>query len=169
MSAARRAETGAPAPGEDPGARSGTQRAHHAHVPHVRLHPAKRVVLGVAGTALVLVGAALLVLPGPGLLLVLAGLILLSRAVPAVARFVAPVRDRAMQAAEAGVASRRRIACSVLAGLGLVAAGVVWGARLLPRLPLAGWSTGSSLILSGAVLFALLVWSYRRFRGPASG
>ncbi|WNI19873.1 PGPGW domain-containing protein [Streptomyces sp. ITFR-21] len=129
------------------------------------MHPAKRLALGVAGGILLLVGAALLVLPGPGLLLVLAGLILLSRAVPPVARFVEPVRDRAMQAAEASVNSRWRIAGSVLAGLGLVAAGVVWGTRALSWLPFTGWSTGSSLILSGAVLFALLVWSYRRVRG----
>ncbi len=135
----------------------------------MRLHPAKRVVLGVAGGALVLVGVALLVLPGPGLLLVLAGLILLSRALPAVGRFIEPVREQAMQAAEAGVASRWRITGSVLAGLGLIAAGVVWGARLLPWLPLTGWSTGSSLILSGLILLALLVWSCRRFRGSPSG
>lgn len=125
----------------------------------------KRVALGALGSLLMLVGLALLVLPGPGLLAVLAGLILLSRAVPAVARFVEPVRDRAMRATEASVASAWRIAGSVLAGLGLVAAGVVWGVRALPWLPFAGWGTGSSLILSGCFLIALLGWSYRRVRG----
>lgn len=131
-----------------------------------RLHPVKRLVLGTAGVVLVLAGVALLVLPGPGLLLVLAGLILLSRAIPAVAQWVEPVRERAMQAAEASVTSRWRIAGSVTAGLGLVAAGVIWGLRLLSWLPFPGWSTGSSLILSGVILLALLVWSYRRVHAP---
>jgi hypothetical protein len=125
----------------------------------------KRVLLGAAGTVLVLVGLALLVLPGPGLLLVLAGLILLGRAVPAVARFEEPVRVRAMQGVEASVASRWRIAGSLLAGLGLIGAGVVWGLHPLSWLPFAGWSTGSSLILSGVILLGLLLWSHRRVHG----
>ncbi|MER8185969.1 PGPGW domain-containing protein [Kitasatospora sp. NPDC094015] len=123
-------------------------------------HPVARVVLAVAGTVLVLVGVVLLVLPGPGLLLVLAGLILLSRAVPALARYVEPVRARALQGAEASVASWWRILGSVLAGIGLIAAGVVWG--VVAVLPFSGWSTGSSLILSGFVLLALLAWSHHR-------
>jgi hypothetical protein len=125
----------------------------------------KRLVLGTAGGVLMLTGVALLILPGPGLLLVLAGLILVSRAIPAVAHWVEPVRERAMRAAEASVASFWRIGGSVLVGLGLIAAGVVWGLRVLSWLPFPGWSTGSSLVLSGAVLLALLVWSYRRVHG----
>jgi len=128
------------------------------------LHPVKRVVLGTVGTVVLLVGVALLVLPGPGLLLVLAGLVILGRAVPAVSRFEEPVRVQAMQGMEASVASPWRIAGSVLVGLALIAAGVVWGARLVPDLPFAGWSTGSSLILSGVVLLGLLAWSQRRVR-----
>jgi hypothetical protein len=127
-----------------------------------RLNPATRVLLATAGGLLVLVGVALLVLPGPGLLLVLAGLVLLSRAVPAVARLVEPVREQALAGAEASVSSRWRIAGSVLAGLGLITAGVLWGVRVFSWLPFAGWSTGSSLILSGLILLALLDWSYRR-------
>jgi hypothetical protein len=102
----------------------------------------------------------LLVLPGPGLLLVLAGLLVLANAFPAAQRFVDPVRKRAMQAAEESVSSPLRIAFSVGTGLVLIAAGVVWG--LKPDLPLGGWATGASLILSGIILLALLVVSYRR-------
>jgi membrane protein implicated in regulation of membrane protease activity len=122
----------------------------------------KRVTLAVVGGIVVLVGVALLVLPGPGLLLVLAGLLILASEFPVLERYVDPVRDRAMKAAEDSVSSPLRIAGSVLAGLGLFAAGVVWG--LMPDLPFGGWSTGSSLILSGIILFALLIWSYRRVR-----
>jgi hypothetical protein len=39
---------------------------------------------------------------------------------------------------------------------------VVWGLR--PTLPLGGWATGASLILSGIILLALLVVSYRRVK-----
>lgn len=133
-------------------------------VPARRLHPVKRVALGTAGGVLVLVGAALLVLPGPGLLLVLAGVVLLSRAVPAVARFEEPLRIRAVRAAAASVASPWRIAGSAAAGLALLGAGIVWGTRPVRGLPFAGWSTGSSLVLSGLILLGLLVWSHRRAR-----
>jgi hypothetical protein len=122
----------------------------------------KRVTMSIVGGVILLIGVALLVLPGPGLLLVLAGLIILAAEFPTLERYVDPVRDRAMKAAEDSVSSPLRIAGSVLAGLGLIAAGVVWGLRVFPWLPFAGWSTGSSLILSGIVLFALLAWSYRK-------
>ncbi|MFJ5230074.1 PGPGW domain-containing protein [Kitasatospora sp. NPDC088391] len=127
-------------------------------------HPVARVAFGVAGTALIAVGVVLLVLPGPGMLLILAGMVLVARAVPAFARFVEPVRAKAMQGVEASVASGWRIAGSLLAGLGLIAAGVAAG--LLPDLPLAGWATGASLILSGLILLGLLAWSHRRVHGP---
>lgn len=127
-----------------------------------RSNPAKRVAALVGGGLVLLVGIVLLVLPGPGLLLVLGGLIILANEFPAVEKYVDPVQDRAMKAAEDSVSSPLRIAGSVLAGVALLAAGVVWG--LFPTLPLGGWPTGSSLILSGVVLLALLVYSYRRVK-----
>ncbi|MBB4905631.1 PGPGW domain-containing protein [Actinophytocola algeriensis] len=122
----------------------------------------KRATIAVVGAVVLLVGVALLVLPGPGLLLVLAGLVILASEFPALERHVDPVRDRAMKAAEDSVSSPLRVAGSVVVGLGLVAAGIIWGLRVFPWLPFPGWSTGSSLILSGIVLFALLGWSYRK-------
>ena len=120
----------------------------------------KRIASGVAGGLLLIAGIALLVLPGPGLLLVLGGLILLANAFPAVQRFVAPVRRRAMQAMEESVSSPLRIVFAVGTGLVLIAAGVVWG--LYPTLPLGGWATGVGLIVSGLILVGLLVVSHRR-------
>ncbi len=122
----------------------------------------KRVTIAIGGGLVVLIGIALLVLPGPGLLLVLAGLLILASEFPALERFVDPVRDRAMKAAEDSVSSPLRIAGSVCAGLGLIGAGIAWG--LLTWLPFHGWSAGSSLILSGLILFALLIWSYRKVK-----
>lgn len=120
----------------------------------------KSLAQGVAGGVLLVVGVALLVLPGPGLLLVLAGLILLSNVFPRLERHVGPVRARAMQAAEASVSCWWRLAGSVLVGSALIAGGLVWG--LVPGLPFGGWATGSSIILSGIVLLALLIYSRRR-------
>jgi hypothetical protein len=131
----------------------------HAHKPGF----GKRVACGVAGSILVVVGIVLLVLPGPGLLLVLGGLLVLSHGFPAVERYVDPVQDRAMKAAEESVSSPLRIAGSVLAGLLLIGGGITWG-LLGNRVWLGGWPTGSSLILSGIVLLALLVYSYRRVK-----
>lgn len=121
---------------------------------------AKRGMVLVGGGLVLLTGAALLVLPGPGLLLVLAGLLILAREFPAVDRYVEPVRERAIQAAEESVTSWWRLTGSILTGLALFGAGVAWG--LVEELPFSGWSTGSGLILSGFILFGLLYWSYRR-------
>lgn len=125
-------------------------------------NPAARLLYLLAGGVLLLAGVALLVLPGPGLLLVLGGLLVLSHGFPALRRFIEPVRRRAMDAAEESVGSPLRITFSALAGVVLIGAGVLWG--LVPTLPLGGWPTGSSLILSGLVLLGLLVFSYRRVR-----
>ena len=124
--------------------------------------PVRRVLVAGAGGLVLVVGVLLLVLPGPGLLLVLAGLLILASEFPALERYVEPVRRRAMKAAADSVASPLRVAGSVTVGLLLVAAGVGWG--LVRWLPFSGWSTGSSLILSGLIVFALLIWSWRRER-----
>ena len=60
------------------------------------------------------------------------------------------------------MSSPLRLTGSMLAGLVLIGAGVVWG--LVKTLPLGGWPTGSSLILSGLILLGLLVYSYWRVR-----
>ena len=131
---------------------------HHSHQPGF----AKRVVCGVGGGLLLVIGVALLVLPGPGLLLVLAGLLVLANGFPKVQKFVAPVERRAMQAAEESVSSPLRMVFSIGTGVLLIAAGVVWW--VVPGLPLGGWPTGASLILSGLILLGVLVISYRHVR-----
>lgn len=123
---------------------------------------AKRVTLAVAGGVVLLVGVALLVLPGPGLLLVFAGLAMLASQFPKLDRHVDAVRDKAMKAARESVSSPLRIVGSVLCGLALIAAGILWGLRVFPWLPFPGWGTGSSLILSGILLLGMLGWSYRQ-------
>jgi hypothetical protein len=123
----------------------------------------RNVLHAVAGGLLVALGVVLLFLPGPGLLVVLAGLILLSTVFPRLERYVELVRGRAMKAAEDSVSSWWRVALSVLTGAVLIAAGLVWG--LVPGLPFSGWHTGSSVMLSGVIVFVLLICSRRQVRG----
>jgi hypothetical protein len=123
---------------------------------------AKRLTVLVSGGLLVLIGIVLLVLPGPGLILVLAGLLVLSSEFPAVDKYIDPIQHKAMEAMEQSVSSPLRLAGSILAGAALIAAGVLWG--LVKTLPMGGWPTGSSLILSGLVVWGLLAYSYWRVR-----
>lgn len=123
----------------------------------------KHIAFTTAGTVLVLIGLALLVLPGPGLLVVLAGLVTLATVFPSLDRHVQTVRRQALKAAEDSVSSGWRLAGAVVLGVLMIAAGVAWA--LVPGLPFGGWHTGASIIVSGLVVLGLLVYSHRRVRG----
>ena len=133
----------------------------------------KRVALESLGWLLVIGGLAAIVLPGPGLLAIVAGLALLSQQYDWAQRRLEPLKRRALQTAADGVETWPRILMSCLGVLFLIAVGVVWGLKpdvpdwwpLHERLWLpGGWGTGVSLILSGVIAFALIVYSYRNFR-----
>lgn len=128
---------------------------------------ARRILVTVAGVVLCVAGVGLLILPGPGLLLLLGGLVLLANEYPWARRMTGPVRRQAMRSAAESVASPLRIAATALCALALVAAGIAW--ILVPSLPFGGLATGSSLIVSGIVVVALLVYSYRRFHSSDDG
>jgi hypothetical protein len=136
---------------------------------------AKRIVLETLGWLLVVGGVAALVLPGPGLLGLFAGLALLSQQYEWAERRLAPVKKKALEAAEDSVRAWPRIAASGTAAVELVAAGVLWCLRpaapdwwpLAERWWLSGgWGVGITQILSGLVALAMIVYSYRRFRNP---
>jgi Putative transmembrane protein (PGPGW) len=132
----------------------------------------RKVGVTALGGLLLVAGAAALLLPGPGLLLLLAGLVVLSSEYRWAARWVAPVRRKAMEATAAGVATYGRLLLSTACALLLAATGVVWWidppipafGPIGPRLPLGGWEVGLSLIASGLVGLGLLVYSVLRFR-----
>ena len=134
---------------------------------------AKRVALEGLGWILVLVGIAALVLPGPGLLALFAGVALLATQYEWAERRLEPVRKAALRTAADGVKTWPRILMSTAGVVWLVGFGVVWGIR--PDVPgwwpLAerwwmpgGWGTGASLIGSGIIAGAMIVYSYRHFR-----
>lgn len=132
----------------------------------------RKAAVTVLGWLLVILGVAALILPGPGLLLLLAGLIVLSAEYEWAERHTHPVRRKAMQAASAGVRTYPRMFLTACSALALIAAGVVaWMDPTIPtlgpigpRLPLAGWETGVSIVTSGLVALGLFVYSIVKFR-----
>jgi uncharacterized protein (TIGR02611 family) len=135
----------------------------------------RRTAITIAGWVLVLLGLAALILPGPGLLLLLLGLVVLSQEYDWAERRVEPVKEKAFDVARQGVSTYPRIVMSALGALAVVAAGIFWGVDppipsagpIGPDLPFGGWATGSSIIISGVIAMALLVYSIKRFRPEA--
>ena len=134
---------------------------------------AKRVVLETLGWLLVVGGIAALILPGPGLLMIVGGLALLSQQYDWAERRLEPVKKRALEAAADGVETWPKIMMSGLGVVVLVALGVLWCVR--PSAPgwwpvddkwwlVGGWGAGVSLIISGLLALALIVYSYQNFR-----
>jgi hypothetical protein len=136
----------------------------------------RKASVTVVGWVLVLAGVAALVLPGPGLLLLLAGLVVLSQHYEWAERRVEPVKKKAFALAKAGVASIPRIILSATGAAALIAVGIFWWVDpqipeigpIGPDLPLGGWTTGLSVIVSGLVAGSLIVYSIRRWRGEAA-
>lgn len=134
---------------------------------------AKRVGLEVLGWLLVLVGIAALVLPGPGLLALFAGVALLATQYEWAERRVEPVKRAALRGAADSVRTGPRIALSLIGVLWLIGVGIFWIVR--PPAPswwpvddkwwlVGGWPTGVTLIASGLLAAAMIVYSYRHFR-----
>jgi hypothetical protein len=129
------------------------------------------------GWVLVIAGVAALVLPGPGLLALFAGLAILSQHYEWARRRVAPIKLAAFRTAAEGVRDGWRMALSGLGIAALLAAGALW--LWQPEVPSwwslgefwwlpGGWGTGFALVVSGIAALALLVYSFRRFRGLSS-
>lgn len=115
-----------------------------------------------------------MVLPGPGLLLLFGGLAVLAQQYHWAHRWLGPVKKQAFRAAAEGVRTWPRVVLSCVGALSLIAVGVLWWAQPPepPWWPLAerwwligGWGTGVSLVGSGLIALALLVYSVHRFRG----
>lgn len=134
---------------------------------------AKRILVEGLGWILVLVGLAALVLPGPGLLTLFAGVALLATQYEWAERRLEPVRRAALRGAADSVQSWPRIILSTIGVLWLIGLGIEWGiGRAVPGWwPLAdkwwlpgGWATGATLIGSGILAGAMLVYSFVNFR-----
>jgi Putative transmembrane protein (PGPGW) len=132
----------------------------------------RKTWITVLGWVLAVAGIGLLALPGPGMLTLVAGLAILSQEYEWAERRLHPVKEKAFDAAAAGVATWPRIVMSTAGAFALIAVGIVWWADpeiaefwfLGPGLPFGGWGSGLSIVLSGLVALGLLIYSVRRFR-----
>lgn len=134
---------------------------------------AKRVLLEGLGWILIVVGIAALVLPGPGLLALFAGVALLATQYEWAERRLEPVKKRALDAAADSVKTWPRILMSTAGVIWLVGLGIYWGT--LPPVPdwwpfrdswwlPGGRATAISLVGSGLIAAAMVVYSYVHFR-----
>ena len=138
---------------------------------------AKRILLEGLGWILVVVGIAALVLPGPGLLALFAGVALLATQYEWAERRLEPVKNAALRGAADSVRTWPRIVLSVFGVCWLVGLGIYWGHS--PPAPswwpvadkwwlVGGWGTGATLIGSGGLAGAMIVYSYLNFREGTS-
>ncbi|SDQ85753.1 PGPGW domain-containing protein [Quadrisphaera sp. DSM 44207] len=136
---------------------------------------AKRIAVTVVGAVLLLIGVALMVLPGPGILLIVAGLAVLASEYAWARRLLRRARARAEQAQRAAVSSPMRTAASVVFALGMVGLGiamqvvpdVAWPVR--DDLLDAVWRslTGWVLIVTGLILLVTTAVALRDGRRAA--
>jgi uncharacterized protein (TIGR02611 family) len=128
----------------------------------------KRFAVGTAGFLVVALGIVLMPLPGPGLLIVLLGVLILSTQFEWAERRVEQVKEAALRGAADSVKSWPRIVLSTLGVAWLLGFGILWIVR--PAAPswwpiddswwlVGGVATGATLLVSGLVAGAVLVYS----------
>lgn len=126
----------------------------------------KRLAVAVIGCVLLLVGVALLVLPGPGFVLIAGALALLATQFEWAKRPLDYAKDKASVGIEEVATSKFRASLAVVCALGMVATGVVELAGV--RLPHLNALTALMLILSGLFLVGTLVYAVVRARSNAA-
>jgi hypothetical protein len=133
----------------------------------------KRFVVTLVGAGLLLVGLAMMVLPGPGILLIVAGLAVLATEYVWARTLLVRARREAQKIQQAAVASPRRTAASVVFAVGLATLGVLmlliddlqWPvvAFLLDRLW--GTVTGGILLITGLILLTTTFLTVKAAQG----
>jgi peptidoglycan biosynthesis protein MviN/MurJ (putative lipid II flippase) len=137
----------------------------------------RRTGVEVLGWTLILIGVAMLVLPGPGLLVIAGGLVVLSVHNEWAKHLLGRVKIRALRLAIKEVQTWPRIVAGAMAGFVAVAAGIAWAAQ--PPMPEwwtfgeqwwlpGGWAVGLVMIASGLLALLLLHYCFRRFHRPRS-
>jgi hypothetical protein len=133
----------------------------------------KRFAVTLIGGALLLVGLAMMVLPGPGILLIVAGLAVLATEYVWARTLLVRAKRQAQQVQEAAVASPMRTGASLAFAVGLAALGVVmllvddlsW--PVLDSTIDKVWSpvTGSILVVTGLILLTTTIITIKAARG----
>jgi uncharacterized protein (TIGR02611 family) len=124
----------------------------------------KRAVVAVLGVALLLIGVALLVLPGPGFLLIAAALALLATQFEWAKRPLDYAWDKAQVGIDEVGRSKFRTALSILSALVLMAIGVLDLVGV--DIPWVNALSAVMLIVSGLILIGTIVYALRRAQTP---
>ncbi len=133
----------------------------------------KRFAVTIVGVALLAVGLAMMVLPGPGILLIVAALAVLATEYVWARTLLAKARKQAEAVQEAAVASRLRTAGSVVFAIGLFALGVLmlvlddvaWPVLESMLDKVWGPVTGTVLMITGVILLTTTVLTLRAAKG----
>lgn len=128
----------------------------------------KRSAVTVVGVALLVLGAAMMVLPGPGILVIVGGLALLATEYVWARRMLTTARAQAEKAQEAAVASPVRTTGTVVFGVGLLALGLAM--VLLPDVDLPFWNpiTGGVMAVTSLILLATTYLALRQARAEGT-
>src|ERR1700712_4217061 len=125
----------------------------------------KKAVVAVLGIALLLIGIALLVLPGPGFLLIAGALALLATQFDWATKPLDYAKDKAEIGIQEVASSKWRTVFAVLCALVLVAIGIADLAGV--DVPWVNRISAVLLILSGLFLVGTMLYAIRRARQPS--
>lgn len=125
----------------------------------------KRFAATLVGGVLLLLGAAMMVLPGPGILVIVAGLAVLATEYVWAQRLLKRARTQAEKVQEAAVASPARTGATVLFGVGLLALGLAMTFLRDVDLPFWGPVTGGIMAVTAVILLTTTYLTYRAGRG----
>ena len=129
------------------------------------MHMLKRFAVTIVGVALLVLGAAMMVLPGPGILVIVAGLALLATEYVWARKMLKTAQAQAEKVQEAAVASPLRTAATVVFGVVLLAVGLAM--VFLRDVDLPFWSpvTGGIIAVTALILLATTYLTIRAAKG----
>ena len=129
------------------------------------MHLFKRFAVTIVGVALLVLGAAMMVLPGPGILVIVGGLALLATEYVWARRMLKTAQAQAEKVQEAAVASPVRTAGTLLFGVALLGLGIAM--VVLRDVDLPFWSpvTGGILAVTALILLATTYLTLRAAKG----
>jgi len=129
------------------------------------MHLFKRFAVTILGGALLILGLAMMVLPGPGILVIVAGLAVLATEYVWARRLLVKAKQQATKAQEAAVASPVRLAATVIFGLVLLALGLAMVIKKDLDVPFWSPVTGGILAVTALILLVTTYISYRAAKG----
>ena len=129
------------------------------------MHLLKRFAVTILGGALLLLGVAMMVLPGPGILLVVAGLAVLATEYVWARKLLKTARVQAEKVQEATVSSPLRTAGTFVFGAGLLVLGVVMVVWQDVDLPFWSPITGGIMAVTALILLVTTYLTLRAAKG----